>query len=126
MKQLVLLLLLCLGSLLHVSCKKEPAAGEVFIRVKNASSYQFQSVQVRAPDDENNYGALGTGKETSYAAYTTAYRYAYVKVLIDGQEFVFQPIDYVGELPLQPGKYAYVLDVENIMRGFLTLTFEKQ
>ncbi|NVO85336.1 hypothetical protein [Hymenobacter terrestris] len=126
MKQLALLLLLGLGSLLHISCKKEPAAGEVLIRVKNASSYQFQSVQVIAPGGENSYGALGTGEETAYAAYPTAYKYAYVKVLIDGQEFVFQPIDYVGEAPLGPGKYAYVLSVANITQGNLTLTLEKQ
>jgi heat shock protein HslJ len=40
-----------------------------------------------------------------------AYSYAYVKVTAGGDEFVLQPIDYVGESLLAPGEYTYVLDV---------------
>ncbi|RSK47758.1 hypothetical protein [Hymenobacter rigui] len=123
MKQLILLLCLCIVSLLHTSCKKEDS-GEIRIRVKNASSYRFESVYVNTSGGENEYGPLAAKQVSDYAVYKGAYNYAYIKVVINGREMSLQPTDYVGETPLDPGKYTYVVDVEDLSNGRLKLTFE--
>jgi hypothetical protein len=123
MKQRILLLCLCIVSLLHTSCKKE-GPDEIRIRVKNASSYRFESVYVNTSGGENRYGALVTKQVSDYAVYKGAYNYAYIKVMINGREMLLRPTDYVGETPLDPGKYTYVVDVEDLSDGRLKLTFE--
>lgn len=110
-------LLLCLCACLSLfSCKKEDAAsgsgaGGIFIRVSNASQYQFNNTVIKAPGGENNYGTVFIGQKSEYKVFTQAYKYAYIKLTAQGQDLVLQPIDYVGETPLTPGQYTYVLDV---------------
>jgi hypothetical protein len=128
MKNLVLALLFCLG-FCCLSCDKasdlEPQG--VVIRVRNASSYPFETVYVNTSGGENNYGPLAAGKSTQYLGnYTKAYRYANIKVVIAGQELVLQPFDYVGETPLTPGNYTYVIGVTDLARKQLSLQFENQ
>ena len=128
MKNLVLAILFCLG-FCCLSCDKpndlEPQG--IVIRMKNASPYQFETVYVNTSGGENNYGPLAAGKSTPYLGnYTKAYRYAYVRVIIGGQEFVLQPIDYVGETPLTEGNYTYVIGVTDLARKQLSLQFENQ
>ncbi|RSK24355.1 hypothetical protein [Hymenobacter metallilatus] len=123
MKQVVLLLCLCCIGLLHLSCKKE-TADEVRIRVKNTSAYRFDAAYVNTNGGENDYGSLNAGQVSEYATYRTAYSYAYIKVTINGQELRWQPIDYVGETPLQPGNYTYVVDVVDLASGRLSLRLD--
>lgn len=125
MKQFILLFFLSLGSLLQVACQKETATDGVRIRVKNTSSYQFESVHVDTSGGSNDYGSLNAGKKTDYASYTQAYNYAYIKVKIDGRELVLQPTDYVGETPLEPGKYTYEVGVSDLAAGRLSFALEK-
>ncbi|MCA8831248.1 hypothetical protein [Hymenobacter pini] len=124
MKQVYALILLCIFALVASSCKKEDNAGEVQIRVKNASSHRFESVYVNTSGGEEDYGSLSAGKNSDYARFTTAYRYAYIKVRVKGQELVLHPIDYVGEVPLAPGKYTYVVEVADLAAGRLNVTLE--
>jgi hypothetical protein len=113
---------------LCTSCQKsndlEPQG--ITIRIRNASSYSFESVYVNTSGGENTYGALAAGQSTQYlGGYTQAYRYAYIKVVINGQELVLQPIYYVGETGLTPGSYTYVIGVTDLARKQLSLQFEK-
>jgi hypothetical protein len=93
--------------------------GDVAIRIANNSSFAFERVDVVFPEDEVSYGAVPAHRTTGYRGVETAYRYAYIEVVIDGEELVIQPIDYVGETPLEPGHYTYALNVT--IEGHLTL-----
>lgn len=97
--------------------------GDVEIRITNASSFPFERVDAVFPDDEVSFGAINPQGSSAYRRVSTAYRYAYIEVQIDGEELRIQPIDYVGEDPLDPGKYSYVLNVT--VEGHLTLEFRK-
>jgi hypothetical protein len=81
------------------------------IRVENASQSDFSSVRVVFPSEDVSYGALPAGATSEYESVAEAYRYAYVEVMIGERRVVLQPIDYVGETLLGPGRYTYALDV---------------
>lgn len=82
----------------------------VYLRVQNASTTDFSSVLVDTGGSAN-YGAVSAGHYSEYRSMEIAYRYGYVKAEVDDSEFVLQPIDYVGEVPLTPGKYTYRLTI---------------
>ncbi|UYZ63364.1 hypothetical protein [Hymenobacter weizhouensis] len=124
MKHRLLLLCLSLLGLLHTACKKE-GSDEVRIQVKNASGYRFERVYVDTSGGEKEYGSLAPSQKSDYATYTVAFNYAYIKVVVNGQELTWQPIDYVGETPLKPGKYTYVVGVQDLAAKRLSLTLDK-
>lgn len=91
----------------------------VNIRVKNASSINFDEVQVGG--DEFVHLEVSSGSFSEYLEYETAYQYAYIQIKSDTESYVLQPIDFVGETPLEIGFYTYVLDVSE--EGDITLNF---
>ena len=95
------------------------SSGDIRVRVANRSSFAFDRVEVVFPEDAMNYGAINPGDVSRYANVSAAYRYAYIEVEIDGEELKIQPIDYVGETPLEAGRYTYTLNVT--IEGYLTL-----
>ena len=104
-----------------------PAGGEksgrVEIRIKNGSDVDFDRVRVHFPDQrEVDYGPVPKGGVTAFQATSRAYRYAGFSVKAGNQELSLQPIDYVGEQELSPGRYTYSLGVDN---GRLTVQLEK-
>jgi hypothetical protein len=86
---------------------KPGAGGATLIRIHNASTYDYDELQV----GQEVYGALPAGAYTEYRDFGTAYRYNYVLLRIGADEFVIQPIDYVGEEPLGEGTFTYEIDV---------------
>lgn len=84
-------------------------AGKANIRVTNVSDYHYCNVVI----NNKNYGIVKEGESTCYKPFDEAYRYANVQLYIGDKEFVFQPIDYVGETPLENGQHAYEIDVTN-------------
>ena len=98
--------------------------GDVEIRIQNASSFPFQRVVVVFPEDEVSYGSIRANSASAYRDVSKAYRYAYIEVEIGGEELVIQPIDYVGESLLEPGRYTYILNVT--IEGHLTLEFREE
>ena len=102
-------------SLAAVGCTsvKEPAAGGVEIRVANRSDRNFDQVDVTFGSKKVSYGPVAQGATSEYKeAKEEAYRYALVVVTAGGEEFRFQPIDFVGETPLAPGRYTYALNID--------------
>ncbi len=95
------------------------AAKPLMIRVYNNSGRVFDSVEVQFPEQTEQYGVVGAGSSSEYRVVSQAYQYAYVHVMVGGEAFTLQPIDYVGESLLAPGEYTYVLD---IVEGQLFLT----
>ena len=98
-------------------------SGDVNVRVANNSSFAFERVEVVFPENEVDYGSVSAHGVSEYTPVETAYRYAYIEVEIDGEVLKIQPIDYVGETPLGPGFYTYLLNVT--VEGHLTLEFRE-
>lgn len=86
--------------------------GSVEIRVANRSDRDFDRVVVTFDPGRVDYGAVVKGATSDYRRIQQAYRYALVEVTAGGQTFRFHPIDYVGETPLEPGRYTYALTIE--------------
>lgn len=81
--------------------------GPVEVRVANASEIAFEGVLVDFAGEAVSYGSIGAGTASEYRRVERAYRYAYVELTAGGREHVLQPIDYVGEKTLPPGRYTY-------------------
>lgn len=83
--------------------------GPLQFRVENRSLVPFDEVLVVFPQDSVSYGRVGAGATSGYRDVARAYRYAYVELRVGALKSVQQPIDYVGESLLQPGRYTYVI-----------------
>jgi hypothetical protein len=99
-------------ALLGAGCSQVLNDDEVEIRVRNMSAVDFDSVLVRFPKDTHRYGRVEAGTSSPYAEVQEAYRYDYVEVWITGRKHVLQPIDFVGESLLEPGRHTYGLTFE--------------
>ena len=108
MQSIFLLLALSL-----VACE----TGPTMVRIHNISTHDYQELEVGL----ESYGTLGAGQTTEYRDFGTAYRYNYVRLLIDAQEYIIQPIDYVGEVPLGEGDFTYEVDVLDLATGSLSI-----
>ena len=95
-------------------CRSTTAPSDVEVRVRNASTFDFESVVVQFPTSREDYGAVAAGNASGYREVETAYRIATVEVIVEGELLRLQVIDYVGEQRLPPGRYTYRLlaDVE--------------
>ncbi len=85
--------------------------GGVQIRVENASTFPMGAVLVSFPGQSESYGSLAAGAQSDFRSVSRAYRYAYVEAVVQGAKIVQQPIDYVGESLLSPGRYTYVVTI---------------
>ena len=88
------------------------------IRIQNNSAYDFCNVVLNPGGRYTNYGEIKGGETSCYRIYDKAYRYAYVNLYIDGEEYIIQPIDYVGEQPLGKGAFTYLIDVSDINNSY--------
>jgi len=119
------------GTLLARFGAAHPSGESVRVRVRNGSGFDFAGVEVRFPDGTRlSQGPLASGASSDYAdAGDPVYGYAWAKVTTapgppaDGRVLVLQPIDYVGEQALEPGRYTYVLALDD--QENLQLTLEK-
>jgi hypothetical protein len=90
---------------------EEPALETSHIRLWNRSEQDMENVLVEYPSQIEEYGDIPAGQVTDYRAVDFAYGYAYIRLTVDGKELVLQPIDYVGEVPLEPRYFTYALDI---------------
>jgi hypothetical protein len=110
-------------ALLLSSCRLVGAPDAVEIRVVNRSARDFDGVLVLFSVEPEDYGPLPAGGASAYRPVTGAYRYAYVEVRVDTARLVLQPIDFVGETPLDAGRYTYALSLASDRE--LTLKLER-
>ena len=97
------------------------------IRISNLSEFNFENINVNASGEMVEYGNLNSDSNSEYKFFDLAYKYAFVEFEIDGETFTLQPIDYVGETPLENGKYSYKINVNpnsQFERVTLELTIE--
>ena len=91
----------------------EVSAELVQVRIRNASQVDLTEVTVTFPDNQTiGFGDLPAGAAGRYAAVGLAYRYALILATADGTEHRWQPIDFMGETPLPPGRYSYAISVD--------------
>lgn len=96
-----------------------PVSNAVQVRIRNDSAVTFDRVDLWL----DRVSGLAPGASSDYLTPPgPAYRYAKVVVTISGREIVLQPVDFVGETPLEPGRYTYALSVTD--EGDLALEFE--
>lgn len=104
------------------ACSKDYQGGEVLVRIKNQSDYDFKNLEFNPGSSMQVVGELKSGKSSDYYSFETAYHYGYISLNVDGEDLGLTPIDYVGETPLKSGKYTYVLDVVGNSGQNLSLT----
>lgn len=103
------------ATVLSIACVTESEPTE--IRIRNASSFDYVGLQV----GDQMFGSLPAGAETRYRDFGTAFRYNYVRLEIEGDEMILQPVDYVGETPLGPGRFTYEVRVIDRAAGQLEI-----
>ncbi|MCM4169677.1 hypothetical protein KCTC52924_02274 [Arenibacter antarcticus] len=91
----------------------------VKIRVKNESSFNFDKVQVG--EAAMLHTNIAPGNFSRYLEYKTAYNYAYINITVGDENYILQPIDFVGETPLPEGFYTYGLKISE--EGEVILNF---
>ncbi len=106
--------------LFSIGCTdRDDNVSEINIRIKNTSNLNFDNVQVG--DEDHIHTDISPDSFSEYLEYETAYRYAYIKIDSGAENYVLQPIDFVGETPLTIGFYTYELGVTET--GDVTLEF---
>ncbi len=105
-------LFICIVACL-LSCANNKDSGVVNIRLSNVSAFDFESIIVDTSTGNTSFGDLSAGTINEYKEFDLAYRYAFVQVMIDGEAYTLQPIDYVGETPLSGGNYTYQINVDS-------------
>ena len=108
-------------SILLVSCTQNDS-DMLLLRIKNTSQFDYTDVVVNTSGGEHNYGTVNSNHASDYKAFDLAYRYAFVELIIDGSTYTVQPIDYVGETPLDNGKYTYEINATNSGDQYSRLT----
>ncbi len=115
----ILIVLLSFG-LLALSCTdRDDEVNAVFIRIKNASNFTYDEVQVGEQDSLHTN--IAAGDYSDYLPYEIAYRYAFISIKAADMTYTLQPIDFVGETELPLGFYTYELGV--VEEGEVLLTF---
>lgn len=86
----------------------------LMFRVRNDTKVDFARVQAGFPDKTTiDFGSVETGQNSDYRQVGGIYGYSYLRIrLADGRELDFQPMEYVSETPLAPGRYTYVLGID--------------
>lgn len=103
------LVFLCLLAVVHLGCNPFDSEGVVEVRVRNGSNLTFDEGVLYVHRDSLIFSALGPGQETPYQEVDQAYEIATTRVVTGTDTARLQVIDFVGEQPLGPGRYTYVL-----------------
>lgn len=86
----------------------DPVSGPTELYVQNASAFTIEDLVV----NDWHIGDLAPGGSAGPRTFATVYRYAAIAMVVDGDSFRLQPVDFVGEEPLGKGEFTYVLTVD--------------
>tara|TARA_B110000285_G_C14559936_1_gene353017 strand:- start:55 stop:438 length:384 start_codon:yes stop_codon:yes gene_type:complete len=118
----ILILIISISTLISCSSDDDNSTSELNIRLSNISEYDFENIVVNTTTGDTDFENIGPQEMTSYKTFETAYRYAFVELEIDGETYTLQPIDYVGETPLENGNYTYQIDANDSQEQYSKLT----
>jgi hypothetical protein len=94
-----------------ISCSKNE--DRILLRVRNVSSEDFKNVRLY----DQSMGDIDAGQTTFYSEFESAYRIAYVEAEIKGVKTYIVPIDYIGETPLENGKYTFEIGINPLAQS---------
>jgi hypothetical protein len=102
--------LFVLALLLPLPGCDSPLAGDgpTLLRIANETGMDLEELHVFV-DPPIHVSLLPAGEVTDYEEMELAYRYATVTATANGAELILQAIDFVGEVPLGPGRFTYRL-----------------
>ncbi len=118
----ILILIISISTLISCSSDDDNNTSELNIRLSNVSQYDFQNIVVNTTTGNTNFENISSQQMTNYKTFETAYRYAFVELEIEGETYTLQPIDYVGETPLENGNYTYQIDANDSQEQYEKLT----
>lgn len=109
MKKIITYLALFLTVFTMHSCKDGAGttSGLIYVRVKNNTALRMQSIVVNTGYSEVRLEEANAGRYTKYGLVNGAYPSAMIQMKIQGEPFMVQPIDQVGEESLPEGNYTY-------------------
>ncbi len=114
------IILLCTILFFAIGCTdRDDDITGVNIRIKNNSSVDFDEVQVG--DAENVHNNVAAGDFSEYLVYDIAFQFAFIEAKSGDGTYILQPIDFVGETPLEIGFYTYELSITE--EGNISLNF---
>jgi hypothetical protein len=90
---------------------------QVAVRVRNASAVPFDETTLYLMDGPRALGRISAGGTSAYVVTDTAYRFMTTQAIVGSDTLRLQVIDYVGEQPLSPGHYTYVLSIYEDEQG---------
>lgn len=90
--------------------EKNTDVNELNIRIENVSDFDFDNVVLNTSTGDVPFGSIKSKETTGYKIFDKAYSYAYIKLMVDGEEYSFQPIDYVSEEAVVKGVFTYIVD----------------
>ena len=83
------------------------------LRVENRGSSNLQDLTVWFPSERVEFGDVPAGQTSGYRlVFGGVYQYAAYEITVDGERKIQPVIDWVGEVPLLPGTYIYVISWE--------------
>ncbi|MEL6809883.1 MAG: hypothetical protein AAFP76_00920 [Bacteroidota bacterium] len=121
------LLLLVLITTIITSCRNDDdnsTSNGVNIRLENVSLSTYSDIIVNTSTGDVSFENLVPGQRSAYTSFDLAYRYAYISLQANGEAYVFQPIDYVGETPLTAGNYTYRVGIDGVTEVTIELVEE--
>jgi len=83
--------------------------GESMIQIHNSSSRIMEDIRISFPDVNLQFGTLSPNETSVPKRAENIYSTPYVEAVVRGDTVIVQPIDYVGEDPLEPGEYTLEL-----------------
>ena len=86
--------------------------GPTRIRLRNASSFELESVTFAPGSERVEFARIGPNATTEYTSVDHAYSYGYFDALVAGERRTLLPIDYVGESYIGEGKFTYVITID--------------
>jgi hypothetical protein len=83
------------------------------LRIQNGNDFNLDSVYVVSTTAAHQYETVLANTSSGYHKFDEIYRYAYIRAIVNKKEFIWQPIDYVGETPLSSANYTYRLEIDS-------------
>lgn len=103
--------LIITGLPLLSACKKDivKTNTEIELRVLNKTPAIIYNCIVNpgALSGSYNFGQVAVDSVSNYKIFDRGYSYGYLSLTLNNNTYALQPFDYVGETPLENGKYTY-------------------
>ena len=106
------------------ACSTPFFGGETLVRFRNVSPVELIDFTYQSGGEAIFFSVIRAGVVTEYMEIDQSYRYGFVELHVDGQRFVLQPIDYVGETLLGGGEFTFRVNVDTSSPFGVSLVLE--